>query len=135
MFSTREQHAFYKLFYGLLRQFRQHLISQEQFFHRLKRGDDFATTILLDIETDFGFSEWVRLKRTARGKLRFETGQEGGLGYGIIFWVGLNGYGKLRITKTEKHGWVGKPFGQIERRKVAKATLKAIMKIVPPRDD
>ncbi|MDO8654930.1 MAG: hypothetical protein Q7R48_00685 [bacterium] len=116
-----------------MRLLHRHLITQRKFFLKLTRERDFVTYILLDIEADYGFSEWVRLSRSARRKLRFETGEKGTALPGIVFWVGLNKKGRLFVTKTEGRGaiWVD----AVARRKVAKRTLKAILKIVPPGDD
>lgn len=123
---------FYDLFYAQLKKLQGYHITHKQFFHSLMRGSDFTDSILLRIGGDYyGFSEWVQLRRTSGRRLRFETGDEGTTLPGIIFWVGLDRKGKLRITKTEKRGRLV-ALTPYEKHKIAKKTLTAVLKIVPP---
>lgn len=130
MAQTDPVEDFYEKFYSTLKLLQKYRITERQFLGRLTRGWDFKTIILLDIGDDYGFSEWLRVRRTVKRRLWFETGDEGTTLPGIIFWVGFNNKDTLVVTKIKARGAVWRSAAY--RRKIAQKTLAAVLKIVPP---
>lgn len=146
-------HNSYEKLYQLLGLLQKRRISQREFFRRLLGGQGLRP-VLVQVQHDENFSEWVSVQMTPRRKLRIDTNNDGVWLPRITFWACLNEKGRLVVTRTEawfrsrdeKGGEVQQTgdyvptdvIGQgYSKRETAKAILRAFLKATPPpeRDD